>query len=190
MSGQWTLPIELREFRADDYGSLAHVFGSIFPDYDRTPEEWKFEDESLDKSKYHFKRYSCISKEVQEPVGFAQCQHVPWMYHPRKLWFDIWVNPQHQRKGIGTTAGQCIWINSWDHTLDLASDLALECNKRKCSVLMTVQLEDLWLRSIIQAPIELVDNLPAHLVAALKQTDIYIYTLGPRKPIPWDTVPA
>jgi len=49
---------------------------------------------------------------------------------------------------------------------------------------MTVQLEDLWLHSMIQAPIELVDNLPAHLVAALKPTEIYIYTLGPRKPVP------
>src|SRR3989442_11541672 len=47
MSRQWTLPIELREFRPDDYGKLAKVFGSIFPNYDRTPEEWKFEDESL-----------------------------------------------------------------------------------------------------------------------------------------------
>src|SRR3989442_14909397 len=23
------------------------------------------------------------------------------MYHPKKLWVDIWVDPQHQRKGIG-----------------------------------------------------------------------------------------
>src|SRR6266571_854403 len=87
MSRQWTLPLEISEFKADEYGKLAHVFGSIFPDYDRTPEEWRFEDESLDKSKFHFKRYSCINKETEEPVGFGQCQHVPWMYHPKKLWF-------------------------------------------------------------------------------------------------------
>src|SRR5438132_11610516 len=75
MSRQWTLPLEISEFNADDYGKLAHVFGSIFPDYDRTPEEWRFDDESLDKSKFHFKRYSCINKEIMEPVGFAQVQH-------------------------------------------------------------------------------------------------------------------
>ena len=102
MSGQWTLPIELREFRPEDYRRLATVFGSIFPDYDRNPEEWKFEDESLDRSKYYFKRYACVMQGVHEPVGFAQCQNVPWMYDPKKLWFDIWVDPQHQRKGIGT----------------------------------------------------------------------------------------
>src|SRR6266704_1266416 len=77
MSRQWTLPLEISEFKTDEYGKLAHVFGSIFPDYDRTPEEWRFEDESLDKSKFHFKRYSCINKETEEPVGFGQCQHVP-----------------------------------------------------------------------------------------------------------------
>jgi len=43
---------------------------------------------------------------------------------------------------------------------------------------------------MIEAPLELVDNLPAHLAAALEETDIYIYTLGPRKPIPWNTIPA
>jgi GNAT superfamily N-acetyltransferase len=101
MSGQWTLPIELREFTPEDYRRLATVFGSIFPDYARNPEEWKFEDESLDRSKFYFKRYACMTKGVQEPVGFAQCQNIPWMYHPRKLWFDIWVDPEHQRKGIG-----------------------------------------------------------------------------------------
>jgi GNAT superfamily N-acetyltransferase len=102
MSGQWTLPIELREFRPEDYRRLAIVFGSIFPDYARNPEEWKFEDESLDRSKFYFKRYVCMIKGVLEPVGFAQCQNIPWMYHPKKLWFDIWVDPEHQRKGIGS----------------------------------------------------------------------------------------
>jgi leucyl aminopeptidase (aminopeptidase T) len=91
---------------------------------------------------------------------------------------------------LGTRAGQRIWINSWDHTLDLASDLAWESKKRNCEVLLTVQPEDLWLRSMIEAPLELVDNLPAHFVAALEETDIYIYTLGPRKPISWNTIPA
>ena len=91
---------------------------------------------------------------------------------------------------LRTKSGQRVWINSWDHTLKLGSDLAWESRKRGCEVLLTVQPEDLWLRSMIEAPLELVDNLPAHLAAALEETDIYIYTLGPRKPIPWDKIPA
>src|SRR3989441_11627543 len=101
MSRQWTLPLEISEFKADDYGKLAHVFGSIFPDYDRTPEEWRFEDESLDKTKIHFKRYSCKTKKSQKTVGVVPCQKVPWMYHPQKNSFDILGDPHHQRKGGG-----------------------------------------------------------------------------------------
>jgi len=91
---------------------------------------------------------------------------------------------------LGTKAGQRIWINSWDHALELASHFAWECRKRSCDVLLTVQPEDLWLRCMIEAPLELLDNLPAHLAAALEETDIYIFTLGPRKPISWDKIPA
>ncbi len=91
---------------------------------------------------------------------------------------------------LRTKPGQRVWINSWDHTLKLGSDLAWESRKRGCEVLLTVQPEDLWLRSMIEAPLELVDNLPAHFVAALEETDIYIYTLGPRKPIPWNMIPV
>jgi len=86
--------------------------------------------------------------------------------------------------------GQRVWINSWDHTLELASDLAWESKKRNCDVLLTVQPEDLWLRSVIEAPLKLIDSLPAHFAAALEETDIYIHTLGPRKPVPWDRIPA
>jgi leucyl aminopeptidase (aminopeptidase T) len=91
---------------------------------------------------------------------------------------------------LRTKPGQRVWINSWDHTLELASDLALESRKRSLEVLLTVQLEDLWLRSMIEAPPELLDNLPAHLAAALEETQIYIYALGPRKPVPWDKIPV
>src|SRR2546425_1609537 len=86
--------------------------------------------------------------------------------------------------------GQRVWIQSWDHTLELASDLAFEARKRSCEVLLTVQPEDLWLRSMIEAPMELLDNLPAHIAAALEETNVYIYTIGPRSPIPWDKIPA
>jgi leucyl aminopeptidase (aminopeptidase T) len=66
----------------------------------------------------------------------------------------------------------------------------LECNKRKCSVLMTIRPEELWLRSMIEGPLELVDNLPGHFTAALEETDNYIFTLGPRKPVPWEKIPV
>lgn len=85
--------------------------------------------------------------------------------------------------------GERVWVNTWDHTLDLASGLAWECETRNCPVVVTVQPEDLWLRSLTEAPFEVVDGLPAHQAALLKETDVYIYTLGPRNPIPWEKIP-
>jgi leucyl aminopeptidase (aminopeptidase T) len=61
--------------------------------------------------------------------------------------------------------------------------------KRGCEILTTIQNEDLWLRSILEGPIELLDRLPDHFSAALEKTDVYIYTLGPSKPVPWDKIP-
>jgi leucyl aminopeptidase (aminopeptidase T) len=43
---------------------------------------------------------------------------------------------------------------------------------------------------MIEASLELLDKLPAHVAAALEETQIYIYTLGPRKPVPWDKIPV
>ena len=60
---------------------------------------------------------------------------------------------------LGLKPGELVWVNSWDHTLDLASGLAWECEKSVCPVDVTVQPEELWLRSLIEAPLELVDGL-------------------------------
>src|SRR3972149_47909 len=80
--------------------------------------------------------------------------------------------------------GEKVWIHGWDHTIELISRLAWECRKRGCHVLLSIQPEDFWLRSIIESPRELVDKLPPHQAAALRETDAYIFTLGPRTPIP------
>ncbi|TMI34289.1 aminopeptidase [Candidatus Bathyarchaeota archaeon] len=90
---------------------------------------------------------------------------------------------------LNVKSGEHVWINSWDHTLGLASQLAWECTKRGCEILTTIQQEDLWLRSIIEAPVESLDVLPKQIAAALEKTDVYIYTLGPSRPVPWDKIP-
>ncbi len=90
---------------------------------------------------------------------------------------------------IGIRPGDRVWINTWDYDTKLASELAWQCVKRGCHTLTTVQFEDVWTRSIIEAPVEFIDNLPAHQASALRETDVYIFTLGPRS-IPWDKIPA
>src|SRR5437667_6891173 len=90
---------------------------------------------------------------------------------------------------LSVKSGERVWINSWDHTLGLASQLAWECRKRSCEILTTIQQEDLWLRSITEAPAKSLDVLPKQMAAALEKTDVYIYTLGPSKPVTWDKIP-
>ncbi len=90
---------------------------------------------------------------------------------------------------IGLKPGERVWVNTWDHTLKLAYSLAWECEKRGCPVILTVQPEDLWLRTLTEASLDLIDGLPAHQAALLSETDVYIYTLGPRHPIPWEKIP-
>jgi leucyl aminopeptidase (aminopeptidase T) len=90
---------------------------------------------------------------------------------------------------LGVKSGETVWIHGWDHTIELISLLAWECRKRGCHVLLTVQPEDFWFRSITEAPLELLNRLQAPQVSALRETDAYVFTLGPRKPIPWERIP-
>src|SRR5436309_14246514 len=76
---------------------------------------------------------------------------------------------------LNVKSGERVCINSWDHTLGLASQLAWECRKRGCEILTTIQQEDLWLRSIIEAPAESLDVLPKQVAAVLEKTDVHLY---------------
>lgn len=90
---------------------------------------------------------------------------------------------------LNVRPGENVWINGWDHTTDLMSSLAFECRKHGCHVLLTFQPEDFWLRSILETPLELLESVPAHQAAALRQTDVYVFTLGPGRPVPWEEIP-
>lgn len=90
---------------------------------------------------------------------------------------------------LGVKSGENVWIHGWDHTIELMSRLAWECRKRGCHVIITVQPEDFWFRSITEAPLELVDRLEAYRASMLRETDAYVFTLGPKKPVPWERIP-
>jgi len=90
---------------------------------------------------------------------------------------------------LGVKSGETVWIHGWDHTIGLISLLAWECRRLGCQVFLTVQPEDFWLQSIIEAPLALLDKLSALQASVLRKTDAYIFTLGPRKPVPWERIP-
>jgi len=90
---------------------------------------------------------------------------------------------------LGVKTGENVWIHGWDHTIELMSLMAWECRKRGCHVILTVEPEDFWFRSIIEAPLELVNELSSYQASMLSETDAYVFTLGPKNPIPWEKIP-
>ncbi|MDV3244422.1 MAG: aminopeptidase [Nitrososphaerales archaeon] len=90
---------------------------------------------------------------------------------------------------LNAKTGENVLIRGWDHTIDLMSRLAWQCERRNCNVLLSVQPEDLWLKSIMTSPLDLIENPSDPLIAALKESQAYVFTLGPRSPVPWKEIP-
>lgn len=90
---------------------------------------------------------------------------------------------------LDVKSGDAVWVSSWDHTLNLASAIGSECARRGCPHLVTVRYEDTWLRSISELTKEQLKSVAPQTKATLAKTDFFIFTMGPRKPIPWDCIP-
>jgi len=90
---------------------------------------------------------------------------------------------------LGLKPGEKVWINTWEHDIEIGSLLALQCLKRGCPTVTTVQFDKAWLYTIQEAPAAFAERLSDSQAALLKKTDAYIFTLGPRI-IPWDKIPA
>jgi len=86
--------------------------------------------------------------------------------------------------------GENVWIHSWDHTTALASEIAFACREMGAHLFITLTTESYWMLSLLKTPKKLLETLPAHQVAALEQTDVFIFMLGPRNPIDWDKIPS
>jgi RimJ/RimL family protein N-acetyltransferase len=100
MSEQRTLYLKRREFEPSDYPRLSEIYNANFPDYQRSVEEWRSRDESVDKSKYYLQRF--VFSEKGAPVGFGDLAHVTDMFNPHKYWMTILVDPKSQGRGIAS----------------------------------------------------------------------------------------
>jgi leucyl aminopeptidase (aminopeptidase T) len=86
--------------------------------------------------------------------------------------------------------GESVWISSWDHTVDLASELAFLCRQRGARPFVTLVTENYWMRSLQEIPKTLLETLSPFETAALEQTDVFIFLLGPKTPIDWSKIPS
>ncbi len=94
--------LEIRDFKPEDYETMAAIRRSIYPDHQLSSSELRYWDESFDRNKYVLKRYSAAETGNEHIVAYADYRHTPDMFHPRKFWIGVNVEPSWQRKGIGT----------------------------------------------------------------------------------------
>jgi len=86
--------------------------------------------------------------------------------------------------------GENVWIHSWDHTVEIAAEIAFACREEGAQPLITLITEDCWMRSLLEIPKRLLETLPAHQAAALEKTDAFIFLLGPKNPVDWSKIPS
>ena len=96
------MDVELRECESRDYEHLVKIINAIYTEYRTTADEMRYEDDSLDRTKYTMKRQVAVEPGSKEVVAYGYYGHDPSMFHPKKFWMSINVHPAWQRKGIGT----------------------------------------------------------------------------------------
>lgn len=113
-----------------------------------------------------------------------------------KTWRIIFVEDQRQLAHqviaacLNVKEGENVWVHSWDHTIDLASEIAFACQEKGAQPFITFTTENYWMRSLREIPRVLLEALPAHQAAALGQTDVFIFLLGPKNLVDWSKIPS
>lgn len=97
----------IRPFDYDngDYRALVAVMNATWTD---SPASVRFEQRTDQErnSDHFFRRLMAeldgLSLEPGRCVGYADVGHMPWAYHPQKVYLNILVHPDYRRQGIGS----------------------------------------------------------------------------------------
>jgi GNAT superfamily N-acetyltransferase len=128
MSNQRTLSLSFRDFGPADYQRLEEIYNANYPEYATSATEQRARDDSIDKSKYVLRRFVCLDKRTDAILGFGGVFNVLDMFHPRKFMVNIYVDPQHQRMGVGSA---------------IFDKLLIELRNRDAEIAWTMNKEDL-----------------------------------------------
>ncbi len=83
-----------------------------------------------------------------------------------------------------------VLIETWQHTLDLASDIALECLKTGAKPLITLMTDRLWWKALEEVPEQYLRKTPRHMLGAVESTTVWIGLGGPEDPTRFREVPS
>ncbi len=93
------MSLTIRPFTRADYPRVVDVLNAVHPEYPTTEIELRFQDEHRD-SRCHFERW--VAERDGLLIGVGQAGHAAGWFHPRKLWIDLSVHPDHQGRGVGS----------------------------------------------------------------------------------------
>jgi GNAT superfamily N-acetyltransferase len=91
----------LREFRDSDYEALAGVNVRSFPDHPLSPGEMRRFDAFLSGPERAPYRLAAIVPPDDTLVAYGELVQLPFNYHPRKYWLNVFVDPPHRGRRIG-----------------------------------------------------------------------------------------
>ncbi len=81
-----------RDFEQGDYARLSEILHSVYPEYHRSPEELRFEDEMFDRNKYMLKRYSVVEPDHMGVIATGEYRHNPKGFILRSSnWASLWT---------------------------------------------------------------------------------------------------
>jgi len=91
--------LHIRPFADEDYEAMVEAGNRLFPEYPESVEEVQSRDARRDPN-CRFRRF--VADRFGQVVGHAEYDQSPSMYHPQKFEIGVYVDPNQQRKGIGT----------------------------------------------------------------------------------------
>ena len=83
---------------------------------------------------------------------------------------------------LGVKPDETVVINTWQHTLPLASQLAYQVRKAGGLPVLTLETDDFWWKTLTEVPTENLRKPLRHSIALFDQTDAAINIFGPEDP--------
>jgi GNAT superfamily N-acetyltransferase len=97
------MKLEIRSFTRSDLPAIIDLWNIVRPNQQRTLDE---AESDIDTLAPEFQTEFFVTEFEGAIVGVAEIYRHPGMYHPHKFFGNIFVHPDHQKKGIGTALYQ------------------------------------------------------------------------------------
>ena len=91
----------VRPFRDDDYETRSRLARRLEPDRPFTAEELRQWDRIFREPQLVRLDFIVEMRASGVGVAYGSLHHIPDMYHPRRFWVEVAVDPDHQHRGIG-----------------------------------------------------------------------------------------